>query len=159
MLRRTMAIIVVLAILPGFIACDFSSGSRARWGGSVTAWTAIAAGSCFLYGSYFFETAMVLPSFLLLSRLKLRHENRADREQFPNQAQLLWEQVRSSLVIASVLTVLDLSSRGSGKNKMEVPQMDFQQGDQLRMTICALGGTIAVLTLIQLIMVLRFARA
>ena len=37
--------------------------------------------------------------------------------------------------------------------------MNFQQFDQLQMTICALGGTIAVLTLIQLIMVLRFARA
>ena len=120
MLRRTMAIIVVLAILPGFIACDFSSGSRARWGGSVTAWTAIAAGGCFLYGSYFFETAMVVPAFLLLSKLRLRHENRADREQFPDRVELIWEQFRGSLLIATVLTVLDLSSRGSGKNKMEV---------------------------------------
>lgn len=88
--REFFSLLAIIS-LSGLFACDFYPGSAYKTSQTMRTWIELDAQSepaCMLVGSYRFTQPLQIPNFNLTSKLRLRPENRQDREFLPIQASL-----------------------------------------------------------------------
>jgi len=155
--KRVFSLLAIIS-LSGLFACDFFPGSVYKMRQTMRTWSVMDAQSspvCTLVGTYTFRYDVEVPDFNVTSILKLKPENRQDREFLPTQAYLGWDLNGSPFYQINY----DLNNSGRGRTRLrDQPGWFFNADDEIDTWFCIQDGILPMHTKVDYGKRMRFHR-